>query len=55
MIALILSAALAAGAESPPTVPSRRTIERIETALSRLNGLKSVGLPTDFEAFNRAS
>jgi len=46
---------LSATADSAPQVPSRRTVERLETALSVLNGLQSVGLPTDFQAFNRAS
>lgn len=46
---------LSVAADSAPQIPSRRTVERLETALSVLNGLQSVGLPTDFEAFNRAS
>lgn len=46
---------LSAATDSAPQIPSRRTVERLETALSVLNGLQSVGLPTDFEAFNRAS
>ena len=55
MIALILGFAMTPGADSVPDVPNRRTIERIETALSGLTGLRNVGVPTDLEAFNRAS
>jgi hypothetical protein len=58
MMSVMLSLALfllSAAADKAPPVPSRRTVERLETALSIYNGVLSVGLPTNQDAFNRAS